>query len=161
MMRWSSLHLPTGCRWGFLYTEQFLPGLYKHGWEALGSLSLIVQFCQHAVSGFPPVSWGWGRRGGPHFPRSCGNGWILRPTPTPRECERLQVELAEAADGVEDQGGFGGGGEGAEGALGGPLGGQHRPETSSGFSLFSPGPWDGDGSKILRFDSDLLKHVEL
>ena len=70
------------------------------------------------------------------------------------------MELAEAANGVEDQRGFGGRGEGAEGALWSPLGGQHGPETNPG-SLFSPRPWGSYGSKILRFDSDLLKQVEL
>lgn len=69
------------------------------------------------------------------------------------------MELAEAANGVEDQCCFGGWGEGAEGALWSPLGGQHRPETNPG-SLF-PRPWGSNGSKILRFDSDLLKQVEL
>lgn len=70
------------------------------------------------------------------------------------------MELAEAANGVEDQRCFGGWGEGAEEALWSPLGGQHGPETNPG-SLFSPRTWGSNGSKILRFDSDLLKQVEL
>lgn len=86
-----------------------------------------------------------------------GSRQVLWPTPSPGEGERLRLELAEAADGVEDQRGFWSRGQGAEGALWSPLGGQHGPETSTG-SLFSPILWDGNGSKILRFDMDLLKH---
>lgn len=85
----------------------------------------------------------------------------LWPTATPGEGERLGLELAEAANGIEDQCGFWCRGQGAEGTLWSPLGRQHGPETSPS-SLFYPRSWDGNGSKILRFDSDLLKHeVEL
>lgn len=85
----------------------------------------------------------------------------LWPTPTPGEGEGLGLELAEAANGIEDQRSFWCRGQGAEGTLWSPLGRQHGLKTSPG-SLFYPRSWDGDGSKILRFDSDLLKHeVEL
>lgn len=156
----TSTSISTRCPWGCLDTE-LLPGLYKDRWRALGHLSLIIQLCQHSMSRFPPISWGWGRRGGPHLSRGSGNRHALLPTPSPGEGEGLGPELAKTANGIEDQCGFRGRGKGAERALWGPLWGQHRPETSSG-SLFATGPRDGNGCKILRFDSDLLKHeVEL
>lgn len=74
---------------------------------------------------------------------------------TPGEGEGLGLQLAEAADGVEDQCGLGGRGEGAEWPLGCPLRGHHGLETGPSFS---PGPRDSDGSKVLRFDPDLLEH---
>lgn len=104
------------------------------------------------MSGFPPISWGWGRRS--------GNRQALWLTPAPGEGQGQRSELAETTDGIEDQCGFGGRGKSAEGALWGPLWGEHRPEASLG-SLFTR-PRDGNGCEVLRFDSDLLKHeVEL
>lgn len=80
---------------------------------------------------------------------------------TPGEGERLGLELAEAAYRVEDQCCFWCRRQGEEGTLWSPLWGQNGLETSSNSS-FSHRPWDSNGSKILRFHSDLLKHeVEL
>lgn len=152
--------ISSGSQWGFVYTE-FLPGLHKDRWWALRRLTIIIQFCQHSVNRFPPIAWGWSRRGVPHFPRWGGNRQAPWSTPTRGEGEGLGPELAEAADGVQDQCGLGGRGEGAERPLWSPLGGQHRPETSPSPG-FSPRSWDGNGSKVLRLDSYLLEHeVEL
>lgn len=88
-----------------------------------------------------------------------GNSQALWPATTTGEGERLGLEFAEAADGIENQCGLGGRGESAEWPLRCPLGGQDRLETAPSFSLR---PRDGYGCKVLRFNPDLLKHeVEL
>lgn len=79
--------------------------------------------------------------------------------PAQRESEGLGLQLAKAADGAEDEGGFGTAREGGgrmtgQGADAMVVGRQDGPETGGG----SPGGFGfGDSCKVLRPDADFLE----